>query len=84
MCISVTRAVSVLSRLLEDYRQAIEGVRKHLVRQTGPGRLTFVGELSHNRFNPKMVQILSLSQCAKYRQCRDHRPLNYPWTYELL
>lgn len=46
----------VLSRLLEDYLQAIDGVKKHLVRQTGPSRLTFVGELSHNRFNPKMVE----------------------------
>lgn len=43
-------------RLLEDYIQAIDGVKKHLVRQTGPNRLTFIGELSHNRFNPKMVK----------------------------
>ncbi|KAM7393225.1 hypothetical protein PAMA_008055 [Pampus argenteus] len=44
--------------LLEDYLQAIEGVKKHLVRQTGPNRLTFVGELSHNRFNPKMDHLV--------------------------
>ncbi|CAK6965113.1 endoplasmic reticulum mannosyl-oligosaccharide 1%2C2-alpha-mannosidase isoform X1 [Scomber scombrus] len=44
--------------LLEDYLQAIEGVKKHLVRQTGPGRLTFVGELSHNRFNAKMDHLV--------------------------
>ncbi|XP_070845879.1 endoplasmic reticulum mannosyl-oligosaccharide 1,2-alpha-mannosidase [Chaetodon trifascialis] len=44
--------------LLEDYLQAVEGVRKHLVRQTGPSRLTFVGELSHNRFNPKMDHLV--------------------------
>ncbi|XP_055009382.1 endoplasmic reticulum mannosyl-oligosaccharide 1,2-alpha-mannosidase-like [Boleophthalmus pectinirostris] len=44
--------------LLEDYLQAIEGVRKHLVRQTGPSRLTFVGELSHNRFNAKMDHLV--------------------------
>ncbi|XP_029025299.1 endoplasmic reticulum mannosyl-oligosaccharide 1,2-alpha-mannosidase isoform X2 [Betta splendens] len=44
--------------LLEDYLQAMEGVKKHLVRQTGPGRLTFVGELSHNRFNPKMDHLV--------------------------
>ncbi|XP_041825713.1 endoplasmic reticulum mannosyl-oligosaccharide 1,2-alpha-mannosidase [Melanotaenia boesemani] len=44
--------------LLEDYLQAVEGVKKHLVRQTGPGRLTFVGELSHNRFNPKMDHLV--------------------------
>ncbi|TWW66735.1 Endoplasmic reticulum mannosyl-oligosaccharide 1,2-alpha-mannosidase [Takifugu flavidus] len=44
--------------LLEDYLQAIDGVKKHLVRQTGPNRLTFVGELSHNRFNPKMDHLV--------------------------
>lgn len=46
----------VLCSLLEDYLQAIEGVKKHLVKQTGPNKWTFVGELSHNRFNPKMVK----------------------------
>lgn len=44
--------------LLEDYLQAMDGVRKHLVRQTGPSRLTFVGELNHNRFNPKMDHLV--------------------------
>ncbi|XP_029921167.1 endoplasmic reticulum mannosyl-oligosaccharide 1,2-alpha-mannosidase isoform X2 [Myripristis murdjan] len=44
--------------LLEDYLQAVEGVKKHLLRQTGPSRLTFVGELSHNRFNPKMDHLV--------------------------
>lgn len=44
--------------LLEDYLQAVEGVKKHLVRQTGPGRLTFVGELNHNRFIPKMDHLV--------------------------
>ncbi|XP_032396262.1 endoplasmic reticulum mannosyl-oligosaccharide 1,2-alpha-mannosidase isoform X1 [Etheostoma spectabile] len=44
--------------LLEDYLQAVEGVKKHLVRQTGPSRLTFVGELSHSRFNPKMDHLV--------------------------
>lgn len=44
--------------LLEDYLQAVEGVKKHLVRQTGPSGLTFVGELSHNRFNPKMDHLV--------------------------
>lgn len=44
--------------LLEDYLQAVEGVKKHLVRQSGPRRLTFVGELSHNRFNPKMDHLV--------------------------
>ncbi|XP_074473105.1 endoplasmic reticulum mannosyl-oligosaccharide 1,2-alpha-mannosidase [Sebastes fasciatus] len=44
--------------LLEDYLQAVDGVRKHLVRRTGPSRLTFVGELSHTRFNPKMDHLV--------------------------
>jgi len=53
--------------LLEDYLQAVEGVKKHLVRQTGSGKLTFVGELSHSRFNPKMVGVLAEGRCAKRR-----------------
>ncbi|XP_059214119.1 endoplasmic reticulum mannosyl-oligosaccharide 1,2-alpha-mannosidase [Centropristis striata] len=44
--------------LLEDYLQAMEGVKKHLVRQTGSNKLTFVGELSHSRFNPKMDHLV--------------------------
>lgn len=44
--------------LLEDYVQAVDGVRKHLVRQSGPSHLTFVGELNHNRFNPKMDHLV--------------------------
>ncbi|KAM4634018.1 endoplasmic reticulum mannosyl-oligosaccharide 1,2-alpha-mannosidase [Polymixia lowei] len=44
--------------LLEDYLLALEGVKKHLLRQTGPNQLTFVGELSHNRFNPKMDHLV--------------------------
>ncbi|XP_037340724.2 endoplasmic reticulum mannosyl-oligosaccharide 1,2-alpha-mannosidase isoform X1 [Pungitius pungitius] len=44
--------------LLADYLQAVDGVRKHLVRQTGPSKLTFVGELSHSRFNPKMDHLV--------------------------
>uniref|UniRef100_A0A673I6D8 alpha-1,2-Mannosidase n=1 Tax=Sinocyclocheilus rhinocerous TaxID=307959 RepID=A0A673I6D8_9TELE len=47
-----------LSRLLEDYLQAIEGVRKNLLRQTSPSKLTFVGELSNGRLNPKMDHLV--------------------------
>ncbi|XP_043952233.1 endoplasmic reticulum mannosyl-oligosaccharide 1,2-alpha-mannosidase [Gambusia affinis] len=49
---------SMQTQLLEDYLQAVEGVKKHLLRQTGPGRLTFIGELSHSRFNPKMDHLV--------------------------
>ncbi|KAL0965378.1 hypothetical protein UPYG_G00280530 [Umbra pygmaea] len=44
--------------LLEDYLEAVEGVKKHLLRTSGPSRLTFVGELNHNRFNPKMDHLV--------------------------
>lgn len=57
--ISLCVCVCVYS-LLEDYLQAVDGVKKHLIRQTGPSKLTFVGELSHNRFNPKMVSAASM------------------------
>ncbi|KAJ8395881.1 hypothetical protein AAFF_G00027640 [Aldrovandia affinis] len=46
------------TELLEDYLQAIEGVKKNLLRQTSPLRLTFVGELSHGRFSPKMDHLV--------------------------
>lgn len=44
-----------LPRLLEDYLEAIEGIRRHLLRRSEPGKLTFVGELAHGRFSAKMV-----------------------------
>ncbi|XP_031433645.1 endoplasmic reticulum mannosyl-oligosaccharide 1,2-alpha-mannosidase isoform X1 [Clupea harengus] len=44
--------------LLDDYLQAIEGVRKNLLRKTQPSLLTFVGELSHGRLNPKMDHLV--------------------------
>uniref|UniRef100_A0A8C2GRN6 alpha-1,2-Mannosidase n=1 Tax=Cyprinus carpio TaxID=7962 RepID=A0A8C2GRN6_CYPCA len=46
------------TELLEDYLQAIEGVRKNLLRQTSPSKLTFVGELSNGRLNPKMDHLV--------------------------
>ncbi|XP_064165085.1 endoplasmic reticulum mannosyl-oligosaccharide 1,2-alpha-mannosidase isoform X2 [Anguilla rostrata] len=46
------------TELLEDYIQAIEGVKKNLLRQTSPLKLTFVGELSHGRFSPKMDHLV--------------------------
>uniref|UniRef100_A0AAR2JWJ4 alpha-1,2-Mannosidase n=1 Tax=Pygocentrus nattereri TaxID=42514 RepID=A0AAR2JWJ4_PYGNA len=44
--------------LLEDYLQAVEGVKKNLLRQTSPSKLVFVGELSHGRLNPKMDHLV--------------------------
>lgn len=52
---SVYVCVFAVHSLLEDYLQAIEGVRKNLLKKTQPSLLTFVGELSHGRLNPKMV-----------------------------
>ncbi|XP_059398370.1 endoplasmic reticulum mannosyl-oligosaccharide 1,2-alpha-mannosidase-like [Carassius carassius] len=46
------------TELLEDYLQAIEGVRKNLLRQTSPSKLTFVGELSNGRLNLKMDHLV--------------------------
>lgn len=46
------------SQFLEDYLQAIEGVKKNLVQKSSPNGLTFVGELSHGQFNPKMDHLV--------------------------
>ncbi|KAM4663151.1 LOW QUALITY PROTEIN: endoplasmic reticulum mannosyl-oligosaccharide 1,2-alpha-mannosidase [Discoglossus pictus] len=43
---------------LEDYMQAIEGVKKNLVQKSQPSGLTFVGELSHGHFSPKMDHLV--------------------------
>ncbi|KAG8518622.1 Endoplasmic reticulum mannosyl-oligosaccharide 1,2-alpha-mannosidase [Galemys pyrenaicus] len=45
-------------QLLEDYLQAVEGVRKHLLRRSEPGKLAFVGELAHGRFSSKMDHLV--------------------------
>lgn len=47
-----------LHRLLEDYLEAVEGIRKHLLHRSEPGKLTFVGELAHGRFSAKMVSLV--------------------------
>nr|XP_033817440.1 endoplasmic reticulum mannosyl-oligosaccharide 1,2-alpha-mannosidase [Geotrypetes seraphini] len=46
------------NELLEDYMQAIEGVKKNLLRKSIPKKLTFVGELAHNRFSAKMDHLV--------------------------
>ncbi|XP_048876334.1 endoplasmic reticulum mannosyl-oligosaccharide 1,2-alpha-mannosidase isoform X2 [Brienomyrus brachyistius] len=46
------------NELVEDYLQAVEGVKKNLLRVTAPRRLTFVGELSHGRFSAKMDHLV--------------------------
>ena len=38
--------------------EAIRGMEKHLMRETEPNKLTFIGELLNGRtFSPKMVRI---------------------------
>ncbi|KAF4074283.1 hypothetical protein AMELA_G00237750 [Ameiurus melas] len=44
--------------LLEDYMQAVEGIKKNLLKKSSPLGLTFVGELSHGRFSPKMDHLV--------------------------
>ncbi|CAB1318633.1 unnamed protein product, partial [Coregonus sp. 'balchen'] len=40
----------LLKHLLEDYLEAVEGVKKHLLRTTGPSRLTFLMETCHQMY----------------------------------
>lgn len=63
-----------LHRLLEDYVKAIEGIKAHLLRQSQPRKLTFVGELAHGRFSAKMVSCVdwqslweTASLCVTFR-----------------
>ncbi|MCI4392803.1 hypothetical protein PGIGA_G00150120 [Pangasianodon gigas] len=46
------------TELLEDYMQAVEGIKKNLLKKSSPLGLTFVGELSHGRFSPKMDHLV--------------------------
>ncbi|XP_069791897.1 endoplasmic reticulum mannosyl-oligosaccharide 1,2-alpha-mannosidase-like isoform X2 [Narcine bancroftii] len=66
--------------LLEDYLQAIEGVKKNLIRKSEPNKLTFVGELSHNQFSPKMDHLVcflpgTLALGAHHGLSADHMGL---------
>ena len=57
LCARLARAhgPAGLHRLLEDYLEAVEGIKKHLLHRSEPSKLTFVGELTHGRFSAKMV-----------------------------
>ncbi|XP_007475475.1 endoplasmic reticulum mannosyl-oligosaccharide 1,2-alpha-mannosidase isoform X2 [Monodelphis domestica] len=46
------------NELLEEYINAIEGVKRHLLRKSEPSKLTFVGELAHGRFKAKMDHLV--------------------------
>uniref|UniRef100_A0A8B9X7C4 alpha-1,2-Mannosidase n=1 Tax=Bos mutus grunniens TaxID=30521 RepID=A0A8B9X7C4_BOSMU len=45
-------------QLLEDYLEAVDGIRKHLLARSEPRKLTFVGELNHGRFSAKMDHLV--------------------------
>ncbi|RXN10411.1 endoplasmic reticulum mannosyl-oligosaccharide 1,2-alpha-mannosidase-like protein [Labeo rohita] len=66
--------------LLDDYLQAVEGVKKNLLRKSTPSGLTFVGELSHGHFSPKMDHLVcflpgTLALGAHYGLPADHMEL---------
>ncbi|XP_041854749.1 mannosidase, alpha, class 1B, member 1b [Melanotaenia boesemani] len=46
------------NQFLEDYLQAVEGIKKNLLQKSSPNGLTFVGELSHGQFSPKMDHLV--------------------------
>ncbi|XP_076021220.1 mannosidase, alpha, class 1B, member 1b isoform X2 [Genypterus blacodes] len=46
------------NQFVEDYLQAIEGVKKNMLQKSSPNGLTFVGELSHGQFSPKMDHLV--------------------------
>uniref|UniRef100_A0A8D1VJ34 mannosyl-oligosaccharide 1,2-alpha-mannosidase n=1 Tax=Sus scrofa TaxID=9823 RepID=A0A8D1VJ34_PIG len=43
------------TQLRDDYLEAVEGIRRHLLGRSEPRKLTFVGELAHGHFSAKMV-----------------------------
>lgn len=46
------------TQLRDDYLEAVEGIRKHLLRRSAPMNLSFVGELNHGRFSNKMDHLV--------------------------
>ena len=49
-------ASCLLLRLVDDYNDAMNGVKRRLVRKSVPNQLTYIGELLQGtQFSPKMV-----------------------------
>uniref|UniRef100_A0A8C5VDC9 alpha-1,2-Mannosidase n=1 Tax=Microcebus murinus TaxID=30608 RepID=A0A8C5VDC9_MICMU len=46
------------TQLLEDYVEAIEGIKANLLQRSEPSKLIFVGELTHGRFSNKMDHLV--------------------------
>ena len=45
-------------RFRHDYIEAVDGMKKHLLRKSEPSKLTYLGELLSGRnFSPKMVSV---------------------------
>uniref|UniRef100_A0A672LB51 alpha-1,2-Mannosidase n=1 Tax=Sinocyclocheilus grahami TaxID=75366 RepID=A0A672LB51_SINGR len=68
------------NELLDDYLLAVEGVKKNLLKKSTPSDLTFVGELSHGHFSPKMDHLVcflpgTLALGAHYGLPADHMEL---------
>lgn len=42
------------NQLLEDYVEDIEGIKKHLLQQSEPNKLTFMGEAINGKFGTKV------------------------------
>uniref|UniRef100_A0A673IF73 alpha-1,2-Mannosidase n=1 Tax=Sinocyclocheilus rhinocerous TaxID=307959 RepID=A0A673IF73_9TELE len=68
------------NELLDDYLLAVEGVKKNLLKKSTPSDLTFVGELSHGHFSPKMDHLVcflpgTLALGAHYGLPTDHMEL---------
>ncbi|XP_043095471.1 endoplasmic reticulum mannosyl-oligosaccharide 1,2-alpha-mannosidase-like isoform X1 [Puntigrus tetrazona] len=68
------------NELLDDYLLAVEGVKKNLLKKSTPSGLTFVGELSHGHFSPKMDHLVcflpgTLALGAHYGLPADHMEL---------
>ncbi|XP_038623920.1 endoplasmic reticulum mannosyl-oligosaccharide 1,2-alpha-mannosidase isoform X2 [Tachyglossus aculeatus] len=68
------------NELREDYVQAIEGVKRHLLRKSEPSKLTFVGELAHGHFSAKMDHLVcflpgTLALGAHHGLAADHMDL---------
>uniref|UniRef100_A0A8C1W575 alpha-1,2-Mannosidase n=1 Tax=Cyprinus carpio TaxID=7962 RepID=A0A8C1W575_CYPCA len=68
------------NELLDDYLLAVEGVKKNLLKKSTPSGLTFVGELSHGYFSPKMDHLVcflpgTLALGAHFGLPADHMEL---------
>ncbi|XP_016067264.1 PREDICTED: endoplasmic reticulum mannosyl-oligosaccharide 1,2-alpha-mannosidase [Miniopterus natalensis] len=68
------------TQLRDDYLEAIEGIKRHLLRKSEPSKLTFVGELTHGRFSAKMDHLVcflpgALALGAHYGLPADHMEL---------